>query len=152
MQVLRATSFPFSLSHSFLLLQSFTWSVYIHSVPSLKQESVVDRLCYYYSRYPYRLYFLILHIMKSTILLLAAAAGFSQAKPNGMSHMMRDLSRRQAPPNQTVEMIGDLLTVGAVTPVGKQVKTCFEDASGATCVNNDKKVSNYSNLLTERCN
>src|ERR1700712_5284520 len=86
--------------------------------------------------------------MKSTILLLAAAAGFAQAKPNGMSHMMRDLSRRQAPPNQTVEMIGDLLTVGAVTPVGKQVKTCLEDASGATCVNNDKKVSIRPNFLT----
>ena len=82
--------------------------------------------------------------MKSTILLLAAAAGFAQAKPNHMSYMMRDLARRQAAPNQTVEMIGDLLTVGAVTPVGQEVKTCFEDASGNTCVNNDKKVSSFS--------
>lgn len=87
--------------------------------------------------------------MKSTLFLLAAAAGFAQAKPNGMSHMMRDLARRQAPPNQTVEMIGDLLTVGAVTPVGKQVKTCLEDASGNTCVNNDNKVSSYSVSLRE---
>lgn len=79
--------------------------------------------------------------MKSNILLLVATAGFAHAKPNGMGYMMRDLARRQAPPNQTVEMIGDLLTVGAVTSVGKQVKGCLEDASGATCVNNDKKVS-----------
>jgi hypothetical protein len=82
--------------------------------------------------------------MKSTILLLAAAAGFAQAKPNGMHHMMRELANRQAPPAQPVEMIGDLLTAGATTPVGRQVKTCLEDASGATCVNNDAKVRNYS--------
>lgn len=47
-------------------------------------------------------------------------------------------------------MIGDLLTTGAATPVGMQVKTCLEDASGATCVYNDKKVNARSFLRAIR--
>lgn len=81
--------------------------------------------------------------MNSTFLLLAVVTSFAQTKPDGIGYMMRDLFRRQAPPppNQTVEMIGDLLTTSAITPLGTQVKTCLEDASGATCVDNDKKLN-----------
>jgi hypothetical protein len=78
--------------------------------------------------------------MRSSILLLGAAAG-ALAHPGRMGHLIRDLSTRQAPPNQTVEMIGDLATIGAVTDVGVKVKTCLEDPSGAACVDTSAHVS-----------
>jgi hypothetical protein len=70
--------------------------------------------------------------MKSAIVLLGAAAGVAMANP-GMGYLMRNLAKRQAAPNQTLPLIGDLVTVGAVTPVGKLVEGCLQDASGASC-------------------
>jgi hypothetical protein len=78
--------------------------------------------------------------MRSSILLLATL-GSVYAHPGRMGHLMQDLARRQAPPNQTVEMIGDLATVGATTPVGVKVQTCLLDASGASCVDTSPNVN-----------
>jgi len=68
-----------------------------------------------------------------------------------MGGLIRDLSSRQAPPNQTVEMIGDLATEGATTDVGKKVKTCLEDPSGASCEDSSAKVNTSTqNSLARR--
>jgi hypothetical protein len=69
--------------------------------------------------------------MKFNIMLVAAAAaGSVSAAPKGRFNMrgmleqMAPHARRQAA-NTTVEMIGDLKTEGATTPVGTTIQNCL---------------------------
>lgn len=64
------------------------------------------------------------------MILAAAAAGSVSAAPKrrfnmeGMLKEMAPIARRQAA-NATVEMIGDLKTEGATTPVGTAIQNCL---------------------------
>jgi hypothetical protein len=76
--------------------------------------------------------------MRSTILALCAVTGVALANPR-MGRMMMELDRRQNTTAPPVELIGDLITPGATTPVGLQVKACLE-GNGQNCVDSTTKV------------
>lgn len=78
--------------------------------------------------------------MKFTSATVLALAGSAAAWP-GMSALIQELAKRQGPTPGGLDapMIGDLATIGAITPVGKQVKSCLQGT--ISCESPGAKVS-----------
>lgn len=92
--------------------------------------------------------------MKFNIMLIAAAAaGSVSAAPKrrfdmeGMLKEMAPHARRQAA-NTTVEMIGDLKTQGATTPVGTTIQNCL--LGTGPCQDLSTKVKQILGILGQR--
>jgi len=78
--------------------------------------------------------------MKLSFYLVSASAAATFAMP-GMINLMHELARRQAGPPPTPELIGDLATQGATTPVGNKVKACITGVGDPSCQELTPKVN-----------